>query len=479
MWSKIGTRRLAPQMAIAWNLGFGRPFFNRYGTKIDRTLQFFDGKSTDYFVDSDEYEKFNQALENLIGDGEFLKKAYSEAREFLESVLETAEKDFGEELPKLSSQELSGLYKKFAEDAEPKFYVRMWMVYRISNPLALAVEKKLLAITKDEEKTARLLKVFFSPLKMNNVVEERTEALRIASQKGKISEKEFNKLVDEHARKYAYIPMYGFDHTPFPREHFAEQISKISEPEKELDKISKTFKKRKEEREKALKELEPDEKMRLLLQFFSDIIFLRDYRDMLREKLDYAVQKFYIELGRRTNLNLEQTNLLTNREIIEFLEKGKRVSPEEIAEREKAWLIIQIGETIQMYSGKKAKQIAKQELGPGGEKETDELTGSAASKGIAEGFARVVHTNKDLPDVREGEIMITSMTRQDFTPFLRKCRGLVTDEGGITSHAAIICREFGIPCVVGTEYATKTFKTGDYIRLDATKGIVKKTKVSR
>jgi len=476
MWSKINTRRLAPQMAIAWNLGFGEPFQKKYKTQITKTLQYFNGKSTDYFVDDEEYKKFNQRLEDLIEDKKFLKQGYNDAKKFLESIVKWTEKGFKGNISELSEKKLAKLYKKFAEDLEPKFYVRMGMVYRISRPLEIAVEKKILEKMKNEEKTAELFRKFILPLKWNNVVDERLEALKIAVQKQKVSPEKFNGLVKKHAEKFAYLPMYGFDHVPFAHEHFFKEISEILNPEKELEETLSMLEERKKNFNNAVMELNPGANLKLLLKFFSDMIYLRDYRDMLREKSIFMVRKLYLELAKRANLSVEQVNLLTNQEIIDFLEKGKKIPKEEVLEREKSWLIIQNGRDVKMFSGEKAKTTAEKELGTGGEKESSELKGMVGSKGKAQGYARIVYTNKILPEVKDGEVMVTSMTRQDFVPYLRKCAALVTDEGGITSHAAIICREFGIPCVVGTEHATTAFKTGDFLEVDAEKGIVKKIK---
>ena len=76
--------------------------------------------------------------------------------------------------------------------------------------------------------------------------------------------------------------------------------------------------------------------------------------------------------------------------------------------------------------------------------------------------------------VKEKDILITPMTTTDYTPILDKIAGLVTDEGGISCHAAIVSRELGIPCIIGTRIATKAFKNGDIVEVDADKGIVRK-----
>ena len=66
------------------------------------------------------------------------------------------------------------------------------------------------------------------------------------------------------------------------------------------------------------------------------------------------------------------------------------------------------------------------------------------------------------------------MTTPDFVPLMQKSAAIVTDIGGLLSHAAIVSREFNIPCIVGTQYATKVFKDGDMVEVDADKGVVRK-----
>lgn len=77
----------------------------------------------------------------------------------------------------------------------------------------------------------------------------------------------------------------------------------------------------------------------------------------------------------------------------------------------------------------------------------------------------------------EGAILVTTMTRPEFMPAIRRASAIVTDEGGITSHAAIVSRELDVPCIIGTKIATKVFKDGDLVEVDANKGVVRKVEV--
>lgn len=102
------------------------------------------------------------------------------------------------------------------------------------------------------------------------------------------------------------------------------------------------------------------------------------------------------------------------------------------------------------------------------------VTGSVAHHGQVRGRVIIISSKSQLKNVKEGDILITEMTSPDYVPIMHKAAAIVTDEGGITSHAAIISRELGIPCIVGTQFATKVFKDGDLVEVDAEKGVVRK-----
>lgn len=100
------------------------------------------------------------------------------------------------------------------------------------------------------------------------------------------------------------------------------------------------------------------------------------------------------------------------------------------------------------------------------------LSGIPASPGVAIGKVMIVKTIKDLQKVKEGDILVARMTRPDYVPAMKRAVAVVTDEGGRTSHAAIVSRELGIPCIVGTGSATTMLRNGESITVDGQKGRV-------
>ncbi|MEY2664686.1 MAG: hypothetical protein RIT04_494 [Candidatus Parcubacteria bacterium] len=102
-----------------------------------------------------------------------------------------------------------------------------------------------------------------------------------------------------------------------------------------------------------------------------------------------------------------------------------------------------------------------------------ECRGTTACKGKVHAKANIILTTADFPKFKKGDVLITEMTRPEFVPLMKEASAIVTDEGGLTCHAAIISRELGTPCIVGTKIATRIFKDGDMVEVDADKGIVR------
>ena len=101
------------------------------------------------------------------------------------------------------------------------------------------------------------------------------------------------------------------------------------------------------------------------------------------------------------------------------------------------------------------------------------LTGLGASPGVASGPVRLVETLDQLDKVEEGDLIVTEMTTPDMVPAMKRAGGIVTDEGGMTSHAAIVSRELGVPAVVGSQSATGTLEDGQLVTIDGDKGTIR------
>ena len=183
------------------------------------------------------------------------------------------------------------------------------------------------------------------------------------------------------------------------------------------------------------------------------------------------------ELGRRNNIKVADLFFYTYEELVDLLDQNIKVSTTDIKERSKGYVLVSLNKGYKIYTGKIFRSCYKEiVLDPA---KTKVIKGNVAMRGRARGRVRLILHNrrniqKEVNSFKKGEILVTEMTRPDVVMACRKEAAIVTDEGGITSHAAIISRELKIPCIIATHNATQVLKTGDLVDVDADKGIVRK-----
>jgi pyruvate,water dikinase len=179
----------------------------------------------------------------------------------------------------------------------------------------------------------------------------------------------------------------------------------------------------------------------------------------------------------KTNIpqELQDVQVLSDEEILTLAAYCKKIEehynfPQDIewcAERGKIYIVqTRAVTTLQEHEEKVEERGAEQK-----ERKVI-LQGFGASPGIARGVVKVIHDLNEMGKIEKGDILVTTMTSPDMVPAMEKSTAIVTDQGGATCHAAIISRELGIPCIVGTRSATTTLHDGDKIIVDATHGAV-------
>lgn len=216
--------------------------------------------------------------------------------------------------------------------------------------------------------------------------------------------------------------------------------------------------------------------------------------ESIGEKLQYALKLFesfragakYPELVEHVfplfwklaadRAGISDYRVLSNTTPIElktYFDGGKL--PEEVVLRQRGawcafWENLATGEVVFDYNQEKFKKLnLLQDYSV-----TKEFKGNIAYKGIARGRVRIINSVTDIGDFEEGDIIVSFNTNPSLMPALIKCGGIVTDEGGIMCHAAIVSRELKKPCIIGTKIATRVLKDGDKVEVDAEKGIVRK-----
>jgi phosphoenolpyruvate synthase/pyruvate phosphate dikinase len=202
--------------------------------------------------------------------------------------------------------------------------------------------------------------------------------------------------------------------------------------------------------------------------------FLKDYTRAMVAELSFSLRPIFAEISKRKKIPIEKLRLLTLPEFKKFFKKGVLPKKEILRNREKYYLAYPKNGRVKIVYGPKAEQIEKRYFSTAADIGITELRGNVAYPGKARSKVKIVQSLKDASKFNKGDILVVDNTTPELVPIMKKALAIVTNEGGITSHAAIVSRELKIPCVVGTKIATKIFKDGDKIEVDANKGIVRK-----
>lgn len=199
-------------------------------------------------------------------------------------------------------------------------------------------------------------------------------------------------------------------------------------------------------------------------------------REVLNEFYNYAriFQPYIQELEKRTKRN--DLPWLGHEEISKVIER--REVP--ISQRgEMVWILAKKN-NWKLITGKEANTIKESFNSYFFSKNADHVKGMIANKGLYKGRVKILKTifsdriEEELKKVQKGDVLIANTTGPEVMSACERAGAIVTDEGGITSHAAIVSRELGIPCIVGTKIASHIFKDNDLVEVDANKGIVRK-----
>ena len=208
------------------------------------------------------------------------------------------------------------------------------------------------------------------------------------------------------------------------------------------------------------------------LAVMEKLIYLHDLRKEMQVKTVYAGNLILREAARRVKLDWRDLEWLNRSEVKSIL-AGERLDEKEITRRKKAVSVLVDKKGYKLLSGEEAVKFANREL-VFKENKTKNLKGVGASPGKVSGKVKVCNGAEEaFKKIKKGDILVCPMTLPDYVPAMKKALAIITDEGGITCHAAIISRELGIPCVVGTKIATQVLKDGYLVEVDADKGTVK------
>lgn len=446
------------------------PLENLFGIGYPESLIIFkDGKVT-WLLDEKSFvaqsHKFVQKVVSRDGGGKYLD-LWNQRTKTLVQVFEEMDMVNMFNLPK---GELLGLYKKFKE-----IYWDWWV-------LAISVE---LVTTSIEPQLGRKLKAYYgkdedrefnrdfatltSPLALTFYRQEQKDLLSIY----KLPKGKQRDALKKHQAKYFWMFNSYYEGKVLDVNYFKDELAKLNDREykkisREIDSYEDNIKKRKRE---ILDSRGVDDNTKELIRLVESFAALQDERKMYNFRADHYLELFSREFARGYKKKIEDVKNSLPDELLSI----EQMSDDILYARQECWIFECGNSGIKSVVGKDASKMADRYSGAKNIEESM-IHGVVASVGPSfhfRGTAKLVLTIGQVNKIEEGDILVTTMTSPDFVIGMKKAGAIITDVGGILSHAAIVSRELGKPCIVGTEIATKVIKDGDVVEIHSGRGTVK------
>jgi len=476
-----------------------------------------------YYDKADAFEVGEHLVDRMELDPKFMDEINRNIIRTSDELRAYAEKLPEDRLEKLSNEKIWSFYRK-QEDIHNEYYQWGWIPVAadmFSDNLTERGKKLLRGLGVPEDKINEYLTTLNQPTRASLIKQEQDELAKIGAKiqedaaqnalfktlfkKFKEEETKLYGLYEHHAQheqrfekylqglvgsirtdikrdlqdhytKYFYTKfLFTEEQGTYSFEHYLKQLVRLvnSDPD-----IRRTLVKEKAEaakqlyqRDELMKKLKltPDQKK--FFMAWGDFMVTKIYRRYAQLYALYRMTPVIEEIGKRLGLTIKQTKFMTTEEVRKTLLENI-CDIESIKKRVAFSVYYADTDEHIFYTGEQAQKavemIQQETIG-----QMSEIHGQCGCQGVARGIVRIVDVIADMDKVKPGDILVAISTQPDLVPAMKKAAAFVTNQGGVTSHAAIVAREMNKPCVIGTKIATKVLKDGMEVEVDATKGIVR------
>ncbi|MFA6524783.1 MAG: PEP-utilizing enzyme [Patescibacteria group bacterium] len=509
-----------------WLSCFANEFARPGGFANEKVMAIFKGyRMLFYLGENDSYKQGEHLVDKFIKNPQFSVEANEEIIKWSDKLCYYAHNLPQENLERMTKKQLWYLYRRH-DEIHTKYYQWGWLPVAADmfhSNFTGELKKYLKSIGVRKEKINEYLVTLTAPEKKSLIQVEREEFLTIAAkiQKDPYHKKLFQELYQEFL-EYSASP-YGLEtHTPEYEDAFEKKVADIKDQIKmeilkliqyhyvkyhyvkfmwigkdgiytfdyylkELVKLvgegintSEIIKKEKKEykdlilkRNILIKRLKIKNPWKTIFASWSDFMITKIYRRFAQIYAIYNMQPVLGEIARRLDISLMQARFMLKSEVRDALIGGEKPDKKELQQRTR-FCVYYVEKGIEkVFTGNTAKKLAEKTK-MAIDEEITEIQGQCGCVGRGKGTVRIIIRASDMNKMKNGDVLVSIATDPDIMPAMRKASAIVTEQGGVTSHAAIIARELGIPCVIGTKIVTKILKDGDLVEVDATKGVVRK-----
>lgn len=439
------------------------------------------GPHLQFWLQAQKWNALQQAcLERVLADPALVARLVRKFRQKTPAFLAFVKKLHGTDWTKKKNSELWKAYEQYC--------LRYKEIGVLGEPFALSVKDALAAhLEKDlkkqlaekglEKKFSEYFSALVSPAVPSFASREQLDLLRLAVKAKRKGIKAVRKELEKHCQDFFWLP-YDYEGETWGTAYFESVLKELLEKpalnlEGQLERQRTQFRALRQKQARIIRETGLNSRQQELFSALRHASMAMDFKKEVLTQSHFYKNAMMREIGRRLRILFSRTYFLRPEEVENAL-LGNKLDRAALSERERFSVSVCQNGFTRIETGENARAWVRKLKEAKETRKSKELQGQCASPGSAIGRARVLLNSSQIKDMQEGEILVVQATTPDFVPAMKKAKAIVTNEGGITSHAAIVSRELGVPCIVGTENATKLLKTGDLIDVHAASGIIKK-----
>ncbi|MFH1275848.1 MAG: PEP-utilizing enzyme [Candidatus Woesearchaeota archaeon] len=319
--------------------------------------------------------------------------------------------------------------------------------------------------SKNDKEAMKLTDLITTPSMLTATEREKDDFLKICIKEDN------DKMIATHIKKYGWLSIRFFVGEPWTKKDVINRLNDKNVAKEEIAKRKEHRKNVEKMTSLAIERFNTQEKETVKL--IRDIVYLRTQRTNFFQESSYYIQPLVKLIAAELRVKYSELLFLSGDEVISALQNQFNYLST-IEKRKTGFLVVfDYDKNIILESEAVMKYVRKRPILDRNPKDVKELYGDVAYQGYAKGKVRIVKTDKDNIRFVKGEVLVSIMTTSNLTLSMEKAMAIITDEGGITCHAAILAREMKKPCIVGTKIATKVLKDGDLVEVDAEKGVVR------
>lgn len=447
------------------------------GTEAGVRVCFFQNGGADWFLDMADVRRGAQALIALAKKDPAISKKLRAAWKRDEEAFERLFREFPESLTGLSDDGLIDLWNRFWSAALNRFTsssIIDHFALGTDETVRTMLRRDVYATPAGKKLTKKQFTELFStataPVHLSFINQAEIELLKIALGKSR-------ETVEQYQQRWYWISNNYIRAAILPVAHFEQEINTWRTSHKdlahELKKIERTPRVSSANKQALFKRFRLSPLLRTLITISEDFSWWQDERKRATYLTIHIGTTLLREIAKRKKYDVEDLKYAVASEV-EGIITRQSPAPVVLRERRKSCAYVATADGFWFETGAKATQLRRDMLGDETMQDVQDIRGLTACLGRAVGPVKIVQSATEIAKVQPGDVLVAVMTRPDYVPAMRKAAAVVTNEGGITSHAAIVSRELGIPCIIGTKIATRVFKDGDLVEVNANHGWVRK-----